>query len=262
LATVGPVSTRDRRTRRRRLPPEEAKQALLEAGRDHVYEHPLGEPLDHVRVTDIADRVGLSIGAVYHYWDSQDDYRDDLIDLLLSADEYPAVRRTGDVVADAIAADPPLEELVRAAATISFDGLAELPGPERLVLAMVAYGDDEIDARLGAQSRELSSRWADLFRAYFPRYGIEPRPPFTYDSIAVVLMGLVQGMNVRRAVDPASVTGEVAEGWDLVGSAALAFLLSACRPIDGEADVAEADRSLLDLAEKAIPRRTPGPDRQ
>jgi AcrR family transcriptional regulator len=158
FATVGVVSTRERRTRRRRLPPEEAKQALLEAGRDHVYEHPLGEPLDHVRVTDIADRVGLSIGAVYHYWDSQDDYRDDLIDLLLSADEYPAVGRTGEVVADAIADDPPLEELVRAAASISFDGLAELPGPERLVLAMVAYGDDQIDARLRVQSRELSSR--------------------------------------------------------------------------------------------------------
>ena len=256
------MSTRERRSRRRRLPPEEAKQALLEAGREHVYEHPLGEPLDHVRVTDIAERVGLSIGAVYHYWDSQDDYRDDLIDLLLSADEYPAVGRTGDVVADAIAGDPPLEELVRAAATISFDGLAELPGPERLVLAMVAYGDDHIDARLRTQSRELSGRWAELFRTYFPRYGLEPRPPFTYDSIAVVLMGLVQGMNVRRAVDPESVTGEVAEGWDLVGSAALAFLLAACRPIEAEADPAEGDRGLLDLAEKAIPRRTPGPARQ
>jgi AcrR family transcriptional regulator len=259
---VNRVSTRERRTRRRRLPPEEARQALLEAGRDHVHEHPLGEPLDHVRVTDIAERVGLSIGAVYHYWDSQDDYRDDLIDLLLSADEYPAVRRTGEVVADAIEGDPPLEELVRAAATISFDGLAELPGPERLVLALVAYGDDEIDARLGAQSRDLSSRWAELFRSYFPRYGLEPRPPFTYDSIAVVLMGLVQGMNVRRAVDPDSVNGEVAEVWDLVGSAALAFLLSACRPADADDDAATGDRTLLDLAEKAIPRRTPGPPHQ
>jgi hypothetical protein len=91
---------------------------------------------------------------------------------------------------------------------------------------------------------------------------LEPRPPFTYDSIAVVLMGLVQGMNVRRAVDPDSVTGEVADGWDLVGSAALAFLLSACRPIEAEADLADGDRGLLDLAEKAIPRRTPGPARQ
>jgi AcrR family transcriptional regulator len=256
------VAARERRSRRRRLPPEEGRRALLEAGRDHVYEHPLGEPLDHVRVTDVADRVGLSIGALYHYWDSQDDYRDDLIDLLLSADEYPAVVRTGEVVAEAIAAGPPLEELVRAAAAISFDGLAEVQGPERVVLALVAYGDDEIDARLGAQSRELSGRWAELFRSYFPRYGLEPRPPFTYDTIAVVLMGLVQGMNVRRTVDPDSVTGEVAEGWDLVGSAALAFLLSACRPIEADADLAEGDRGLLDLAQRAIPRRTPGPARQ
>jgi AcrR family transcriptional regulator len=256
------VSTRERRPKRRRLSPEEGRQALLEAGRDHVYEHPLGEPLEHVRVTDIAERVGLSIGAVYHYWDSQDDYRDDLIDLLLSPDEYPAVHRTAELVADVIAGEPPLEELVRAAATISFDGLAELPGPERLVLALVAYGDDHIDERLAAQSRQLSGRWAELFRTYFPRYGLEPRPPFTYDTIAVVLMGLVQGMNVRRAVDPETVTGEVAAGWDLVGSAALAFLLSACRPVAGTDDVAEGERGLLDLAERAIPRRTPGAPRQ
>ncbi len=68
---------------------------LLEAGRDHLYEHPLGEPLDHVRVTDIVDRLGLSIGAVYHYWDSQDDYRDDLLELLLSPEQFPAVQPCG-----------------------------------------------------------------------------------------------------------------------------------------------------------------------
>jgi AcrR family transcriptional regulator len=250
------MPTRERRSRRRRLPAAEGRQALLEAGRDYVYEHPLGEPLDHVRVTDVAERIGVSIGAVYHYWDTQDAYRDDLLDLLLSADEYPAVGLTAEVVADAVATDPPLEELVRAAATISFDGLAELPGPERLALALVAYGDDEIDTRLGAQSRELSRRWAELFRTYFPRYGLEPRPPFTYDTIAVVLMGLVQGMNVRRVVDPESV-GEVAEGWDLVGSAALAFLLSACRPVDAAEDAAGGDRELLDLAQRSFPHRSP-----
>ena len=89
MTNVATMATRQRRTRRQRLPPEEGRRVLLEAGRDHLYENPLGEPLDHVRITDIVDRLGLSIGAVYHYWDSQDDYRDDLLELLLSPSSRP-----------------------------------------------------------------------------------------------------------------------------------------------------------------------------
>ena len=157
------MATRERRTRRRRLPPEEGRRALLEAGRDHLYENPLGEPLDHVRVTDIVSRMGLSIGAVYHYWESQDDYRDDLLELLLSPEQLPAVQQAGLAVAEAAKTDPPFEELVRTAAMISYEGLATPPERERLILALMAYGDSDIDKRLGTQSREVSHRWAELF---------------------------------------------------------------------------------------------------
>jgi AcrR family transcriptional regulator len=231
---------------------------LLEAGRDHFYENPLGEPLDHVRITDIVSRLGLSIGAVYHYWDSQDDYRDDLLELLLSPEELPAVHHAGIAVAEAAEADPPFEELVRTAATISYQGLATPPERERLTLALMAYGDAEIDERLGTQSREVSHRWAELFATWFPAYGLEPRPPFTYESLAVVLMALVQGMNVRRTIDPHSVDGELDPGWDLFASTALALLCSATRPSSPPADPAGGERTLWDLAHRVIPRRSPG----
>jgi len=249
------MATRQRRTRRRRLTPDEGRRVLLEAGRDHLYENPLGEPLDHVRITDIVDRLGLSIGAVYHYWDSQDDYRDDLLELLLSPEQLPAVHHAGIAVSEAAEADPPFEELVRAAAMISYEGLATPPERERLTLALMAYGDREIDERLGTQSREVSHRWAELFATWFPEYGLEPRPPFTYESTAVVLMALVQGMNIRRTVDPDSVDGEVAPGWDLFAAAALAFIISASRPVVAKADPAGEERALWDLARRVIPRR-------
>lgn len=252
------MATRERRTRRRRLPPDEGRRALLEAGRDYVYEHPLGEPLDHVRITDIAGRLGLSIGAVYHYWESQDDYRDDLIDLLLSPDQFPAVHQAGAVVAEAVDADPSLEDLVRVVAGISYEGLAATAERERLSLALLAYGDPEIDQRLGAQAAEVGRRWAELFALWLPRYGLEPRPPFTFDSLAVALMAMVEGMHLRRSIDPGAVTGEIEPGWDLFAAAALAFLLSATRPAAARHDPAGGDRSLWDLARRMIPRRRPG----
>lgn len=251
------MASRRRRTRRQRLAPEESRRLLLEAGREHLYENPLGEPLDHVRVTDIVSRLGLSIGAVYHYWESQDDYRDDLLELLLSPDQLPAVQIAGEAVARAVEDEPSFEDLARTVASISFDGLAVEPKRERLAIALLAYGDAEIDKRLQLQFREVSRRWADLFAGWFPAYGLEPRPPFTYESLAVVLMAMVQGMNERRLVDPDAITGEVDSEWDLFASAALAFTLSASRPISARADPAGGGRSLWDLARRVIPRRTP-----
>jgi AcrR family transcriptional regulator len=251
------VATRERRTRRRRLPPEEARLALLEAGRDYVYANPLGEPLDHVRVTEIVKGLGLSIGAVYHYWESQDDYRDDLLDLLLSPEQFPNVQQATEAVADRMAEDPSFEELVRVVAGISYQGLAVTPERERLTLALLAYADPGIDERLGAQAEAVGARWAELFATYFPAYGLEPRPPFTYESIAVVLMAMVEGMHLRRTVSPSAVSREVAPGWDLFASAALAFVLAASRPTDVAADPADGDRDLWDLAQRVIPRRTP-----
>ena len=218
----------------------------------------MGEPLDHVRVTDIVQGLGLTIGAVYHYWENQDDYRDDLLDLLLSPEEYPSVRQAGEAVAEAVAQDPPFEELVRVAATISFANLVDDP-TERLTLALLGHDDAEILDRLGAQSAEVGSRWAELFGVHFPTYGLEPRPPFTYDSIAAVLMGMVQGLNIRRLVDAPAVGGELAPDWNLFASSALAFLLGATRPVSGDDDPAGGERDLWALAERLVPRRRPGP---
>jgi AcrR family transcriptional regulator len=248
------MPTRERRTRRRRLSPEDGRRVLLEAGRDHVLRHPFGEPLDHVRVTDIVKELGLSIGAVYHYWESQDDYRDDLLDLLLSPDQFPSVDRAGTAVAEQLAEGTSFVELARVVAGISYQGLALTPERERLTLALIAYADDDIDERLGRQADEVGARWAELFATHFPAFGLEPRPPFTFDTIAVALMAMVEGMHLRRTVSPASVAGELAPGWDLFAAAALAFILGATRPVDADDDPAGADRDLWDLAEAVLPR--------
>ena len=251
------ASTRERRTRRRRLPPDEGRRALLEAGRDYVYSHPLGEPLDHVRVSEIVKDVGLSIGAVYHYWESQDDYRDDLLDLLLSPEQFPNIERANEVVTERLAGEPSFEELARVVADISYHGLAVTAERERLTLALLAYADPEIDRRLGDQAEAVGTRWAKLFSTYFPAYGLEPRPPFTFESVAVVLMAMVEGMHLRRIVSPETATAELAPEWDLFASAALAFVLGATRPVDADDDPATGDRDLWALAQRVIPRRTP-----
>lgn len=255
------MATRRRRTRRQRLPPEEARRALLEAGRDHVYEHPIGEPLDHVRVGDIADRLDLTIGAVYHYWDSQDDYRDDLIDLLLAPESFPAAAQAGAGVAAAVDDGAAFEDLVHLVTTTAFRDLADHPERERLTLVLQCYGDEEIDQRLGEWAREATTRWSTLIGEHLPRHGLEPRPPFDLDAIAVALMALAQGLDLRRGVDPAPIEtprpGEGSSAWDLFSAAALAFLTAACRPVAARHDPAGGERTLWDLTRRVVPRPRP-----
>ena len=246
-----------RQQRRRRRSAEDGRRELLEAGRDYVYERPLGEPLDHVRVSDIVDRLGVSSGAVYHYWETQDDYRDDLIDLLLSPDQFPNAQRAADAVRAAWSADPDFEEMARVVADISYHGLELAADRERLTLSLIAHGDRDINDRLGAQANGISERWAELFSTYFPAYGLEPRPPFTFESMAVTLMAMVEGMHLRRTITPDVVTGDLAPGWDLFASSALAFVVGATRPIEPEDDPAGGKRDLWDLVRRVVPHRTP-----
>jgi AcrR family transcriptional regulator len=250
-----PMVTRQQRRRRRSA--EEGRRELLEAGRDYVYERPLGEPLDHVKVSDIVDRLGVSSGAVYHYWESQDAYRDDLIDLLLSPDQFPNAQRAAEAVGAAWGEDPAFEEMARVVADISYHGLELTADRERLTLALIAHGDQDINDRLGNQANGISARWAQLFSRYFPAYGLEPRPPFTFESMAVVLMAMVEGMHLRRTITPDVVTGDLAPGWDLFASAALAFVVGATRPVEAEDDPADGERTVWDLVRRIVPNHTP-----
>jgi len=224
-----------------------------------VLRHPFGEPLDHVRVTDIVRELGLSIGAVYHYWESQDDYRDDLLDLLLSPEQFPNVDAAREAIEEGVATDAGFVELTRVVAGISYGGLAVTPERERLTLALIAYDDDEIDQRLGAQADAVGARWTALFTTHFPDYGLEARPPFTFETIAVSLMALVEGMHLRRTVSPEAVAGELAPGWDLFAASALAFLLGATRPVRAGDDPAGGERDVWALAERIVPRRAGSP---
>ena len=209
---------------------------MLDAGRELVYERPVGATLEHLRVTDVAARAGVTVGAVYHYWPSQDDYRVALLEDLLSPTRYPA----WEAVAESLPADGevPLLAAVRTAARISRESM-EASDDIRVTLGFWAAGDAELVGRLATQYREVDDGWVQVYRTVLGRHGLEPRPPFTYGHIATVLTALIDGLHVRRSLDPESspldLVADDEARWDLLGAAALAFLASATRLTgDGE----------------------------
>jgi AcrR family transcriptional regulator len=57
--------------------------ALLEAGVVVVEKTPVDELLSQVRVRDVAEEAGVSPGAIYHYWPTQEDFRRALVEFML-----------------------------------------------------------------------------------------------------------------------------------------------------------------------------------
>lgn len=225
---------------RRRLSAEEGRQALLDAGREMARQLPAGPPLEHIRLTDVAAQAGVSVGALYHYWDTQDDYRDDLLDDLFSPDRFEPTPTVPEMVA-ALADDlQPIDEIVRQGAESEFDTLRLSPDL-RVLMALWAADDPGITPRIAAQFHAVGQRWSSIYEAVFTAHGLEIRPPFTFATMAALFTAIGDGLAVRASVDPDSVpldlaepTGEGDRAWGMLGCALVALLPVLSRPIGSD----------------------------
>ncbi len=220
-------------------------------------EQPAAWPLEHVRLTEVAERAGVSVGALYHYWDSQDAYRDDLLDDLFSPERYPPSPLPGQLVDDDGVV--PLAELVRSGAALEFATLRDTP-ELRLLMAMWAADAPEVDARIAQQYRAVGERWSGFYAEALDAYGLELRPPFTPALMATLITALGEGLAVRATVDPEAVPADLGDDpdrpWGLLACAIFALLPGLTRPVDGDGD-------LWDLADRlaAAARAAAGPGR-
>lgn len=225
-----------RGARRKRLSRDEGRQLLLDAGRELVHEQPVGWPLDHVRVTDVANRVGVSVGMIYHYWETQEDYRADLLDELFSPQRY-APTTVPDLFATLGHGAGPIDELIRLGAEVEFRALRDNP-ELRLLMATWAADDPMANPKIAAQYDAVAARWASVYETVFDAYGLEIRPPFTFHTMALMVTAMGEGLAVRSRLDPTSVPddliqdpdGDHPRSWGLLGCAFLALLPAFSRP--------------------------------
>lgn len=209
---------------------------LLDAGRELVHEQPVGWPLEHVRVTDVAQRVGVSVGMLYHYWETQEDYRADLLDELFSPQRY-APTTVPDLFDTLGQASGPIEDLIRLGAEVEFRALRDNP-ELRLLMATWAADDPDANPKIAAQYDAVVARWAGVYEMVFDAYGLEIRPPFTFRTMAAMVIAMGEGLAVRSSLDPDSVPqdliqdpdGDDPRAWGLLGCAFLALLPALSRP--------------------------------
>jgi AcrR family transcriptional regulator len=233
------------------LPPAEVDAAdddaprrrrLVELGVAAIREQPAGNALDHIRAEDVVARLGLTIGAFYHYWDSQDDYRDDLVDALFDADRYmdPTAGEGPEAEAGSAAT---LDEGARLATNYYWSVAAGHPANEAQ-LGFHAIDDPYLASRLGAETRALQAPWAEVLGALLARHDRAVRPPLDEQLVVLGMGAALDGTIVRFGLDPEGL-GPDEEGWTRWGRLCAALVRAATGPRDDDRDVFTAARDLL-----------------
>ncbi|GAA3860939.1 hypothetical protein GCM10022243_28910 [Saccharothrix violaceirubra] len=224
-----------------RQPPSRTR--LLRAGRDALLSAGSRILAEGLTIEAIVERAHLTTTTFYNNWPNKDrfglvggkeKFLDDLLGTLADGTAYAPLVFPGGT------GDP--RRLVRDRALQDFRALCADPAARaRLFLATFARGHTAALRSARVEYRELSRRTAQACEATLAEWGAVLRKPFGPDSLAVVLTALVEGLALRRVLDPASVPD------DLFGDAAVALLGAV---VDGGQRDEHVDDVIAPLAEE------------
>jgi len=218
------------------------RQRLVDLGVAAARARPTGNAFDHIRADDVARRVGLTIGAFYHYWDSQEDYRDDLVDALFATERYLEPAGIADR-AVALAEADDLDLAIRDT-TSWYWGITVGQPDNRIQAAFYTLDDPYISSHLAAWNVELRQLWHLATETLLDRFGRRWRDPLSTDLVVLGMSALLDGLVVRHGLGPEDL-GPDGDGWTLWGRACQALVLAGSAP-DGD------DRDLPTVADEVL----------
>ena len=169
------------------------------------------DALANVKVADVADRAGVTKGAVYHIWPSQEAYRKDLLARLLEHNRQAGVRDMGDILSDQAlhGGDPAL--ILERHADFVFDRLKDDPAFFARFSFFVYAADPEVNALLARGDDNMIDDFSPWIERYFQVVDRRIREPFTIALLLTSVNALFQGLCLRYQTSPDLVDREVDE---------------------------------------------------
>jgi AcrR family transcriptional regulator len=224
---------------------KKTKQALLEAGALVLQKTPADELLSQVRVKDVAKEAGVSPAAIYHYWSSQQEFRQALVEYMLEPSRF---RSHGELThtVEEIEAETArhgratIRGSARVGARANIERVRETESIRLQMGLWAKHDEEEVAALLRRMYHSLEADFIPLFEALVALEGRRYRAPFTVRDFAVAITALTEGFTLRWNVDPEEVPTDL-EGvprlfeqdddpdeppWDLYS--ACVYLLAAC----------------------------------
>ena len=207
---------------------------LLRLGVDLVRDRPTGNAFDHIRAEDVARRLGLTAGAFYHYWETQDAYRDDLIDALFAAERYVDPRAiSGEDARIAEAED--LDAAIRDATTWYWS-VAGDHVDNRVQFAFHTLDDPYVTPRLAAWNRDLRAAWHTVVDHLLDRFERRLRSPLGVELLVLGMSASLDGLIVRHGLDPTGL-GPDDDGWTRWGRVCRALVVAGSAAVGDDRDL-------------------------
>jgi AcrR family transcriptional regulator len=210
---------------------------VSEFGRTHDRDVRL-DALANVKVAEVAQRAGVTKGALYHIWPSQEAYRRDLLEHLLQLEEQDSIQE----IQVALAGVGPSDDTVSAVHRLVDFAYQRLKDDPKVLVRFSFYNysdDPEVKRLLGIGG----SSFEPYFGAYLAASGRRPRPPFTLQQLTTSTAAYFFGMIMRHRSSPELVERPVEHDgreWSLYAFGVLALLEYFTEPVaDGPARAAQ-----------------------
>ncbi len=167
------------------------------------------DALANVKVADVADRAGVTKGAVYHIWPSQEAYRKDLLARLLEHNRQAGIRDMVEILADQALHGGDPSTILERHADFVFDRLKDDPAFFARFSFFVYAADPEVNELLARGDDNLIDDFSPWIERYFEIVGRRIREPFTIALLLTSVTALFQGLCLRYRTSPDLVDGEV-----------------------------------------------------
>ena len=216
---------------------DDASRAFLEAGIRLLAAASREELNRLVSASAVSEEADLSRQTFYRRWSNQTDFVDDLITYLTDPSHSPGSERLADLHDEADSVDPedPAAEVRRLSRQTFGRFTGDPTQMSRMLLWAVHLNDQRVAERLENLYTTNDRAAADGFDRIGQVWGIEPRPPFTLDSVAVLFNALRDGLILHLSIDPDRVPPS------FFGDVMVAVTTAVVRRIDDPEDEIDVD---------------------
>src|SRR3954447_10537398 len=181
----------------------ETRSTLLEAGAALIREQPVGDVLSQVTARAVAERVGRTTGAFFHQWPNLEAYHQDLIGYVLDPARIASTAEAVDAVLGGLKAGLDPATVLHLAARGNFESVRADPYVPLWQALWSTHGHDEqVRVLLRENFDWVTAQVVPLLEACLATAGRRMQPPFTVETFAVLITALVQGLNLRFAIEP------------------------------------------------------------
>lgn len=180
---------------------DETRMLLLKTARDVMLEEGLPEGTN-IKLSSVLERAGLTTGAAYQVWKSQQVFQEDLA--LYIAREFEWAQPNGDrnALRNMIADNPTLEVATRRAALYYYDAFVNRP---EFLMVLHFWGVNSPRPELSDAILEgykiVHDGLETMCAGTLESYGLKMREPFTVGHMTVAISAATEGLILRQHWD-------------------------------------------------------------